>query len=121
LNDAGRKHPPFLHIGEQRIDVIALRERSGENIGCRYCILNGEIDANAANIRRSGQDPEAIKAQVRASLKSVEAIDVEAIARKAMASVDPAKIAASVAAAQASVAQAQAEIDRIEVHLDDAD
>jgi hypothetical protein len=73
-----------------------------------------EIEAHAADIRRSGQDPEAIKAQVRASLKSVEAIDVEAITRQAMASVDSAKIAASVANAEASVAKAQAEMARLE-------
>ena len=29
-----------------------------------------EVDAHAADIRRSGQDPEQIKAQIRASLKS---------------------------------------------------
>ena len=78
-----------------------------------------EVDAHAADIRRSGQDPEQIKAQVRASLKSVQAIDVEAIRRQALASVDPAKIAASVASAEASIARAQAEIDRLEEHLDD--
>ena len=80
-----------------------------------------EIDANAASIRRSGQNPEAIKAQIRASLKAVEAIDVEAITRQALASVDPAAIAASVAAAEAGLAQAQAEIERLERRLDDRD
>ena len=78
-----------------------------------------EIDANAIHIRRAGHDPEAIKAQVRVSLKAVEAIDVEAIRRQALASVDPARIAASVAAAEASVAKAQAELDRLEERLDD--
>lgn len=80
-----------------------------------------EIDANAAQLRRSGQDPEAIKAQVRASLKAVEAIDIEAITRQAMASVDPARIAASVAAAEAGLAQAHAEIERLERRLDSRD
>jgi len=70
-----------------------------------------EVDAHAADIRRAGQDPEQIKAQVRASLKAVEAIDVEAITRSAMASVD---VEAAVAAAEAGVAQAQAEIERLE-------
>ena len=73
-----------------------------------------EVDAHAADIRRSGQDPEQIKAQVRASLKAVEAIDVEAITRQALASVDHRAIEASVAAAEASVARAQAEIERLE-------
>ena len=77
-----------------------------------------EIDANAADIRRSGADPEAIKAQVRASL---QAIDVEAITTQALASVNPAAIAASIAAAEGSVARAQAEMDRIEQRLEQAD
>ena len=77
-----------------------------------------EVDSNAADIRRSGQDPEEIKAQVRASLKAVEAIDVEAITRNALASVDHAAIAASVAAAEASIAKAQAEIEQIEERIE---
>lgn len=80
-----------------------------------------EIDANAAEIRRAGQDPEAIKMQVRASLKAVEAIDVEAITRQALASVDPAAIAASVAAAEAGMAQAEAAIERLEQRLESDD
>ena len=78
-----------------------------------------EIDANSADLRRAGQNPEAIKAQIRASLAQVQAIDVEKIRREAMASVDPDKIAASVANAQASIEKAQAEIDRLEDKLDD--
>ena len=73
-----------------------------------------EIDAHAAEIRRAGQDPEMIKATVRASLKAVEAIDVQAITRQAMASVDPATIAAALAAAEAGLEQAEAELERIE-------
>ena len=80
-----------------------------------------EIDANAAELRRAGQDPEQIKAQVRASLKAVEAIDIEAITRQALASVDPNVIAASLAAAEASIAQAEAEMERLESRLDRVD
>lgn len=71
-----------------------------------------EIDAHAADIRRSGQDPEQIKATVRASLKAVEAIDVDAITRQALASVEPDTIKAALAAAQAGLDKAEAEIDR---------
>ena len=74
-----------------------------------------EIDVNAANLRRSGADPEAIKAQVRASLR---AIDVDSITHHALASAQPA-IAASIAAAEASVAQAEAEIERLEERFKD--
>ena len=73
-----------------------------------------EIDSHAAELRRAGQDPEQIKATVRASMKSVESIDVEAITRQAMAAVDHKAIAASMAAAEASIAKAQAEIERLE-------
>lgn len=73
-----------------------------------------EVDRNAADIRRAGQDPEAIKAQVRASLAAVRAIDVEAITRRAMAGVDPALVERSIAAAEAGIARAQAEIDAAE-------
>ena len=59
-----------------------------------------EVDAHVVEIRRSGQNPDQIKATIRASLKSVEAIDVEAIHRQALASVDHKAIEASVAAAE---------------------
>jgi bla regulator protein blaR1 len=80
-----------------------------------------EIDANAAQIRRAGHDPETIKAQVRASLKAVEAIDIEAITRQALAAVDPNVIAASLAAAETSIAQAEAEMERLESRLEQID
>jgi hypothetical protein len=78
-----------------------------------------EVDAHVVDIRRSGQNPEQIKATIRASLKSVEAIDVDAITRQALASVDPEKIAASVAQAEASIAKAQADMERLEKRFED--
>lgn len=73
-----------------------------------------EIDSHAADIRRSGQDPEQIKATVRASLKAVESIDVQAITRQAMASVDEAQIERALAAAEAGLEKAEAELERAE-------
>lgn len=73
-----------------------------------------EIDLNAVQIRKAGQDPEVMKATVRASLKAVEAIDIDAITRNAMASIDPQLIERSIAAAEDGIAQAQAEIDAAE-------
>ena len=78
-----------------------------------------EVDTHADDIRRSGQNPEQIKAQIRASLRSVENINVEAITRQAMASIDPEAIAASVAKAEESIAKAQAEIERLEIQYED--
>jgi len=80
-----------------------------------------EVDSHAVEIRRSGQNPEHIKAQIRASLRSVEAIDVEAITRQALASVDHEAIERSVAAAEASIEKAQDEIERIEERYQDDD
>ena len=80
-----------------------------------------EIDRNADHIRRSGQDPERIKASIRESMKSVEAIDVDKIRRQALASVDQRAIEASVAAAQESIARSQEEIERIEDQFEDDD
>lgn len=77
-----------------------------------------EIDAHAVDIRRSGQDPEQLKATIRVSLKAVENIDVEAITRQALASVDHRQIAAtveaSVAAAEAAIAATEAELEELE-------
>lgn len=73
-----------------------------------------EIDANADAIRRAGHDPETIKAQVRASLDAVRAIDVEAITRQAMSAVDERTIAASMAAAEAGLRQAEQALEQAE-------
>ena len=73
-----------------------------------------EIDAHGAELRRNGQDPERIKASVRASLKAVEAIDVDAMTRQAMQAVDPARIEAALEAADAGMRKAETELQRLE-------
>lgn len=73
-----------------------------------------EVDRNSAHIRRAGQDPEQIKASIRASMRDIEKIDVEAIRRQALASIDHGQIDRSIAEAEASIAKAQAEIERLE-------
>jgi beta-lactamase regulating signal transducer with metallopeptidase domain len=78
-----------------------------------------EIDAHSADIRRAGQDPERIKATVRASLASVQHIDVEKIRLDALKSVDPDLIERSVAAAEKAIEQAEDELDRLEALNDD--
>jgi hypothetical protein len=79
-----------------------------------------EVDAHSAELRRSGQDPEQLKATIRSSLKAVQAIDVEAITRQAMASANPAAIEAALAGAEAGLDKAEAEIERLEA-LDDSE
>lgn len=100
-------------MNEARIDQDELR-RELASARTEVDEAMREIDAHAADIRRSGQDPEQIKATVRASLKAVEAIDVAAITRSAMASVDPSVINAALAAAEAGLEKAEAELERIE-------
>lgn len=78
-----------------------------------------EIDRNAVSIRRSGQDPEQIKAQIRSSMRDIEKIDVDKIYREAMASVDHRAIEKSIADAEKSIEKAQDEIDRLEIQFDD--
>lgn len=77
-----------------------------------------EIDAHSAEMRRAGVDPEQIKASVRASIKGVENIDVEAIRKSALASVDAAQIQANV---EKALSAAEAELDRIDDLNDDDD
>lgn len=73
-----------------------------------------EIDAHSVELRRAGQSPEQIKATVRASLKSVEAIDIEAITRNAMASVSEAQMERALEAAQDGLDKARDELDRLD-------
>lgn len=78
-----------------------------------------EIDRNAVHIRRSGQDPEQIKAQIRSSMRDIEKIDVNKIYREAMASVDHRAIEKSIAEAEKSIEKAQEEIERLEEQYSD--
>jgi bla regulator protein BlaR1 len=70
-----------------------------------------EIDANADELRRAGQDPEAIKASVRAGLAS---IDPDAIARSVRVSVNEHAIRASLKAAEAGLRHAERELERLD-------
>lgn len=67
-----------------------------------------EIDANAGEIRKAGQDPERIKAQVRASLAN---IDFAKIRRDALASIDERTISDSIRQAEKSIAEVEAQLD----------
>ena len=104
-------------MAEARIDKDEVRrEMAAARAGVEEAMR--QIDMNAAELRRSGEDPERIKASVRESLRAIDSIDVEAITRQAMNSVDQAAIEASVAAAEQSIARSQAEIERLERRLE---
>lgn len=70
-----------------------------------------DIDSNAAELRRAGQDPEAIKAQVRASLRG---LDARAIKRHALAGIDEHTIKASIRGAEVAIVRMEAELDRLD-------
>lgn len=73
-----------------------------------------EIDANAAEMRRGGVDPEEIKAQVRASLADIEKMDVEKIKREALESIDPEKMKAELRKAEQSLADIDSKLDKLD-------
>lgn len=70
-----------------------------------------EIDAEAADLRANGVDPEALKASIRASLASIEAVDVDKITRDALASIDVDAIERSMAEAQESMRRSLVEME----------
>ena len=51
LDDPGREHAPLLHPGEQRVDVLAARQRPGKDVRGGNRVLDREIDADAADRR----------------------------------------------------------------------
>ena len=104
-------------LAESRIDKRELQRDLAE---ARAEIAQAmvDVDARSAEIRRSGVNPEQLKASIRASLRSVENIDFDAITKQALASVDQAQIEASIAAAQDSVRAAEAQLDQLD-SLDD--
>ena len=75
------------------------------------------MDERAAQARAAGRDPDQLEAAIRATLQSVQAIDMQNAAN-ALANVDRQKIAASVAGAQQSVEKAKAELARLQARMD---
>ncbi len=88
------------------------REMAKARVEIRQALA--EIDSNAAAIRAAGQNPEALKAQVRDSLREVETMDIDKTVRESLASINPDKIAASLREAQASLAQIDAKLDQLD-------
>lgn len=75
------------------------------------------MQAEAARARAAGRNPSQLEDAIRATLQSVQAIDLNAGAR-ALASVDRVKITASLANAQASMEAARAELARMQARID---
>ncbi|HEX5237734.1 MAG TPA: M56 family metallopeptidase [Sphingomicrobium sp.] len=75
------------------------------------------MDEQAARAREAGREPDQLEAAIRATLQSVQAIDLTA-ATRSLATVDRDKIAADVAHAQSSMDAAKAELARIRARVD---
>jgi beta-lactamase regulating signal transducer with metallopeptidase domain len=75
------------------------------------------IDEQAARERAAGRAPDQLEAAIRATLQSVQAIDLS-VASQALANVDRDKIAADVAGAQQSMERAKAELARVQARID---
>jgi Spy/CpxP family protein refolding chaperone len=103
-------------MAEAKFDKEDLRRELAE-ARAEIASAMAEIDAHRSEMTRAGVDPEQLKASIKASLKGVESIDVEAIRRSALASVNMEQIQATVDHAMRA---AEAELDRVEA-LDNKD
>jgi bla regulator protein BlaR1 len=75
------------------------------------------MEAEEARARASGRDPDQLEQVIRATLQSVQTVDLRAASR-ALATVDRDKIAADVAGAQASMEAAKAELATLQARID---
>jgi hypothetical protein len=101
--------PDKVRIAEMQRHLAETRARIAENIG--------RIDAEAAEARASGREPDRLEAAVRERLAEAENTDFETAARS-LANIDRKKIADQVAGAQQSVERAKAELERIQARID---
>jgi beta-lactamase regulating signal transducer with metallopeptidase domain len=104
-------------MAEARLDKEDLQRELAE-ARAEIASAMAEIDAHGAEMRRAGVDPEQLKASIRASMKGVENIDIEAIQRSALSSIDAAQIQLTV---DKALRAAEAELDRIDELNDEND
>lgn len=102
--EEARRHMEKFNNGEFEREMAQARREIEQAVR--------EIDRNKHEMRRAGVDAERIKAQVRASLRDVQKIDVKRIQREAMASINPAQIESSLRDAERSLAEVEARLDR---------
>ena len=104
-------------MAEAKIDKEDLQRELAE-ARSEIASAMAEIDAHGAEMRRAGVDPEQLKASIRASMKGVENIDIEAIRKSALSSIDPAQIQLTV---DKALRAAEAELDRVDDLNDEND
>jgi len=75
------------------------------------------LRAQREELRGAGQDPDQIEATIAEAMKSVQAVDMDAV-RRSIAAVDPQKIAQSLDGAEQSMRRARTELDRLQARMD---
>ncbi len=72
-----------------------------------------EIEAEADELRANGEDPEKMKAEIRESLREVQAVDIDKEVREALAEADPNKLIAELRAEEEQMARMLARLDQL--------
>ena len=72
-----------------------------------------EVEAEADELRANGEDPEKMKAEIRESLREVEALDIDKEVREALAEADPNKVIAELRAEEEQMARMLARLDQL--------
>jgi beta-lactamase regulating signal transducer with metallopeptidase domain len=101
--------PDKVQMEKIRADVTRAQANVAESMR--------KLRAQGDELRRAGQDPAPVQAELERAMKSVQAVDVPAI-EMSVAAVDPAKIAQSLEGAERSVQEARAELDRLQARMD---
>lgn len=73
-----------------------------------------DIDKEAAELRAHGENPEKLKAEILASLREAEAVDVDARIREALVELNPDKIASEVREAEEQLVRISNRLDQLD-------
>ena len=90
---------------------IASMQRELAEKSAKFAETIQRMDAQAAEARASGREPDRLEAAVRERLQSLQSVDFEAVSRS-LASIDREKIASEIADAQESMQRAKAELEQ---------
>ena len=107
--------PERLAEMRREIDRIRSGFYKREHLEDREDLLRdlAEIDSQAAELRANGEDPEKMKAEIRESLREIEAIDIDKEVREALAEADPDKIIAELRSEEEQMARMLARLEQL--------
>ena len=101
-----RREADRARSGEMRKEMLADREDLRRDLA--------EVDSEVAQLRKNGEDPEKIKAEIRASLREAESIDIEKQIREALEAANPDKIQAELIAAEQQMSRLLSRLDELD-------